>query len=81
MLIVLLSELEMLVPVMLNASMSTPAVPLPVIVTDELVVSDVMLSLFTDSASISTVPVPLGCIDTSPLVTVVVSIPSAALVL
>ena len=59
-LILELSALEILVPLKLNASMSTPAVPLPVIVTDELVVSDVMLSLFTDRASISTLPVPLG---------------------
>ena len=78
MLIVLLSELVIVVPFTLIPSMSTPAVPLPVMVTDEFVVSEVMLSLFTDNASISTVPVPFGCIDMSPFVTEVVSWPSAA---
>ena len=77
MLIVLLSELEIVVPFTLMPSMSTPAVPLPVMVTDEFVVSEVMLSLLTEIASISTVPVPLGCIDMSPFVTEVVRWPSA----
>ena len=78
MLIVLLSELEIVVPFTLMPSMSTPAVPLPVMVTDEFVVSEVMLSLFTDNASISTVPVPFRFMDMSPLVTSVVRLPSAA---